>query len=57
MESDRTLQVPLVPFRVEAFGLPPSVLETRKVSELQKMVRIIKPKQVHGGGGSCGVFD
>jgi hypothetical protein len=57
MESDRTLQVPLVPFRVEAFGLPPSVLETRKVNELQKMVRIIKPKQVHGGGGSCGVFD
>jgi len=57
MESDRTLQVPLVPFRVEAFGLPPSALEARKVNELQKMVRIIKPKQVHGGGGSCGVFD
>jgi len=57
MESERTLQVPLVPFRVEAFGLPPSILEVRKVSELQKMVRIIKPKQVHGGGESCGVFD
>jgi hypothetical protein len=57
MEGGKTLQVPLVPFRVEAFGIHPSALEARKVNELQKMVRIIKPKQIHGRGESCGTFD
>jgi hypothetical protein len=56
MESGRTLQVPLIPFRAQAFGVLPSELEAEKRERLKKMVKTIKPKQILGGG-PCGIFD
>lgn len=43
MESGKSLQATLIPFRAEAFGTTPSMLEATKISRLRKMVQDITP--------------
>ena len=43
MESGKTLQALLIPFRAEAFGTTPSMLEATKINRLRQMVRDITP--------------
>ncbi|MDO3380511.1 HD domain-containing protein [Geoalkalibacter halelectricus] len=43
MDSGKSFEAMLVPFRVEAFGTTPSMLEATKISRLRKMVQTITP--------------
>lgn len=42
MENDKAMKVPLIPFRVEAFAVLPSALESLKGSVLKRMVKKVK---------------
>jgi hypothetical protein len=42
MENGKAMKVPLVPFRVEAFDVLPSALESLKGSVLKQMVKKVK---------------
>ncbi len=46
-ESGRSMRVPLIPFRVEAFGATPSALEKLKHDTLRLMVKKVKVAKAH----------
>ncbi|MDY0227138.1 MAG: HD domain-containing protein [Desulfomicrobium apsheronum] len=50
MENGKAMKVPLIPFRVETFGLLPSALEKLKSPDLNRMAKKVKTVRESGHG-------
>ena len=48
MENGKAMKIPLIPFRVEAFGVLPSALESIKGPVLRRMVKMVKTARYAG---------